>query len=125
MAIAIPYYSCHNIQQVGQQGAVSGLHSHYGTDKFDLVKNLVIGIPASSRRLETQPILTQNLPILTFCLSLGEILTNFPFFMSGGLTSGTLLRFRRNIHQPMQKPAIHLCREMQFIHTDTAFDRFI
>ena len=47
----------------------SGLHSHYGTDKFDLVKNLVIEIPASSRRLETQPILTQSLPILTFYLS--------------------------------------------------------
>ena len=40
MAIAIPYYSCHNIQQVGQQGAVSGLHSHYGTEKFDLERIL-------------------------------------------------------------------------------------
>jgi len=72
MAIAIPYYSCHNIQQVGQQGAVSGLHSHYGTEKFDLVENLVIEILASFRRLQTQPILTQSLPILTFCLSPGK-----------------------------------------------------
>jgi len=77
MAIAIPYYSCHNIQQVGQQGAVSGLHSHHGTDKFDLVKNLVIEIPASSRRLETQPILTQSLPILTFCHSPGKNFEKF------------------------------------------------
>ena len=68
MSIAIPYYSCHNIQQGGQQGAVSGLHSHHGTDKFDLVENLVIRILEFYRHLQTQPILTQSLPILTFCL---------------------------------------------------------